>query len=143
IELCEQGLRLDDKSAALWDTLGHAYTYDSDLKNYTKARAYFTKALQFEPDLTIAYFHMGATLVKENMMDEGIRYLEIAREQEPDFPDTRKFLGYAYSNRGETQKAIDELNAYLQKQPFAIDAPTIRQNIEKLRASLDSAKNTK
>lgn len=145
IELCEQGLRLNEvqSAASLWDTLGHAYTYDGDLKNYTKARAYFTKALQIEPDLTIAYFHMGATLVKENLMDEGIRYLETAREQEPDFPDTRKFLGYAYSNRGETQKAIDELNAYLQKQPFAIDAPTIRQNIDKLRASLDSAKNTK
>jgi protein O-mannosyl-transferase len=145
IELCEQGLRLADTAqhAALWDTLGHAYTYDSDLKNYPKARAYFAKALQLEPDLTLANFHMGATFVKENMLDEGIRYLELARQQEPDFPDTRKFLGYAYSNRGETQKALDELNAYLQKQPFAIDAPTIRQNIEKLRASLDSAKNTK
>jgi tetratricopeptide (TPR) repeat protein len=145
IELCEQGLRLTDTSqnAALWDTLGHAYTYDSDLKNYPKARAYFARALQLEPDLTIAYFHMGATFVKEMNWNEAIRYLELARQQEPDFPDTRKFLGYAYSNRGETQNAIDELNAYLQKQPFAIDAPTIRQNIEKLRASLDSAKNTK
>jgi tetratricopeptide (TPR) repeat protein len=143
IELCEQGLKLNEKSAPLWDTLGHAYTYDSDLKNYAKARAYFSRALQFEPDLTISNFHMGATYVKESLFDEGIRYLELARQQEPDFPDTRKFLGYAYSGRGETQKALDELNAYLQKQPYAIDAPTIRQNIEKLRASLDSAKNAK
>jgi protein O-mannosyl-transferase len=145
IELCEQGLRLTDtaQNAALWDTLGHAYTYDSDLKNYAKARAYFARALQIESDLTIAYFHMGATFAKENNWNEAVRFLELAREQEPDFPDTRKFLGYAYSNRGETQKAIDELNAYLQKQPFALDAPTIRQNIEKLRTSLDSAKNTK
>jgi protein O-mannosyl-transferase len=145
IELCEQGLRLTDTSqnAALWDTLGHAYTYDSDLKNYAKARAYFTKALQLEPDLTLAYFHMGATFAKESNWGEAIRYLETARQQEPDFPDTRKFLGYAYSNIGQTQKALDELNAYLQKQQFAIDAPTIRQNIEKLRSSLDSAKNTK
>jgi protein O-mannosyl-transferase len=145
IEICEQGLRLTDTSqnAALWDTLGHAYTYDSDLKNYAKARAYFAKALQLEPDLTLAYFHMGATFAKEANWGEAIRYLETARQQEPDFPDTRKFLGYAYSNIGETQKALDELNTYLQKQQFAIDAPTIRQNIEKLRASLDSAKNTK
>ena len=143
IELCEQGLRLDEKSAPLWDTLGHAYTYDSDLKNYAKARAYFAKALYYEPELTLSNFHMGATYVKESMFDEGIRYLELARQQEPDFPDTRKFLGYAYSGRGETQKAIDELYAYLQKQPYAIDAPTIRQNIDKLRASLETAKNTK
>lgn len=145
IELCEQGLRLTDTSqnAALWDTLGHAYTYDSDLKNYAKARAYFAKALQLEPDLTIAYFHMGATFAKETNWGEAIRFLEAARQQEPDFPDTRKFLGYAYSNIGQAQMAIDELNAYLQKQPFAIDAPTIRQNIEKLRASLETSKNTK
>jgi protein O-mannosyl-transferase len=145
IELCEQGLRLTDTSqnAALWDTLGHVYTYDSEFKNYQKARAYFTRAIQLEPDLTIAYFHMGATFAKETNWGEAIRYLEAARQQEPDFPDTRKFLGYAYSNIGENQKALDELNAYLQKQQFAIDAPTIRQSIEKLRASLNAAKNSK
>jgi protein O-mannosyl-transferase len=141
IELCEQGLRLDEKSAPLWDTLGRAYTFDGDLKNYAKARAFFSKALQIEPDMALSNFHMGATFVKENMLDEAIRYLELARQQEPDFPDTRKFLGQAYWNRGETQKAHDELIIYLQKQPYAIDAPTIRLAVEKLRASLDTAKN--
>jgi tetratricopeptide (TPR) repeat protein len=143
IALCEQGLKINEKSAALWDTLGHAYTYDTDLKNYSRARAFFTKALQIEPDLALSSFHMGATFVKENMFDEGIRYLELARQQEPDFPDTRKFLGYAYLNKGETQKAIDELLLYLQKQPNAIDAPKVRQDIDKLKAKLETAQTAK
>jgi tetratricopeptide (TPR) repeat protein len=149
IELCERGLRIEQdlgigqRGAPLWDTLGHAYTYDTDLKNYAKARAYFARALQLEPDLALSNFHMGATFVKENMYDEGIRYLELARQQEPDFPDTRKFLGYAYLYRGETQKGLDELTIYLQKQPNALDAAKVRQDIEKMKAKLETAQAAK
>ncbi|MBI3654734.1 MAG: glycosyltransferase family 39 protein [Acidobacteria bacterium] len=143
IELCEQGLRLNEKSAPLWDTLGHAYTYDTELKNYMKARAYFSRALQYEPDLALSNFHMGATFIKENMLDEGIRYLELAKQQEPKFPDTRKFLGYGYSYRGETQKAVEELTLYTQLQPNALDLAKVKQDIEKMKAKLETAQTTK
>jgi tetratricopeptide (TPR) repeat protein len=138
IALCEQGLRISDQAAALWDTLGHAYTYDTDLKNFTRARRYFNQALQIEPELTIALFHMGATYIKEGNAVEGLGYLEAAQQKMPDFPDTYKFLGYAYSGRGEVQKAIDALTYYVQSLPNAPDTPKIKQELERLRARLQT-----
>jgi protein O-mannosyl-transferase len=139
IVLCEQGLRINDQAAALWDTLGHAYTYDTDHKNYPRARRYFNQALQLEPELSIALFHMGATYLKEGNAVEGLGYLEAARQKMPDFPDTYKFLGYAYSGRGEVQKAIDALNYYVQSLPNAPDAPKIRQELERLRTRMQTS----
>ncbi len=138
IALCEQGLRLNERAAALWDTLGKAYTYETDLKNLVRARRYFDQALQYQPDLTIAVFHIGATYIKEGNNVEGLRYLEAAQQKMPGFPDTYKFLGYAYAGRGEIQKALDALNYYVQALPNAPDAPRIRQEIERLRAQLQT-----
>lgn len=136
IVLCEHGLRLQEDNAPLWDTLGHAYSYDTEIKNYSRARAFFTRALQIEPSLAVANFHMGATFIKEGRLDEGIRFLEAARLQQIDFPDTHKFLGVAYNAKGETQKAIDSFTLYLRFQPNALDAAKVRQDIENLRAKL-------
>ncbi|MEW6125469.1 MAG: tetratricopeptide repeat protein [Acidobacteriota bacterium] len=131
IALCEQGLKLDDRLASLWDTLGHAYSYDTDLKNYTRARLYFNQALQIEPDLPIALFHMGATFYKEGAFDDALRLLERARNLQPDFIDIYKFLGYTYALRGDLQKGIDTLNYYMQKAPTAPEIPLIKQDLEK------------
>jgi tetratricopeptide (TPR) repeat protein len=139
IALCEQGLRINEKAAALWDTLGKAYTYETDLKNLVRARRYFDQALQQQPDLAMATFHIGATYVKEGNNVEGLRYLEAAQKQMPTFPDTYKFLGYAYAGRGETQKAIDALTYYAQMLPNAPDTPKIKQELERLRAQLQTS----
>ena len=139
IALCERGLKLYDRNPALWDTLGHAYTYDTALKNYARARLFFQKALELQPDLVIANFHMGATYVKEGMYDQGILYLELASRQQADFPDTYKFLGAAYSAKGETQKAIAAYEVYVKTIPTPLDAAVIKQDLERLRAKLSMA----
>ena len=142
IALCEQGLKLDEEVAPLWDTLGHAYVYDTEIKNYPRARAFFTKALEVQPSLVVANFHMGATYVKEGRLDDGIRYLEVARRQQEPFPDTHKFLGVAYATKGETQKAIDAFTLYLTYQPNALDKAKVKQDIETLRAKLQTSQSS-
>ncbi len=136
IELAEKGLSLNDRSPALWDTLGHVYTFDTELKNYARARAFFARALAIQPDLFISNFHMGATYIKEGDAQNGIRFLEIARQQEPEYAETYKFLAYAYSDRGRVQEAVEQLSRYLQLQPNAPDAARETQHLETLRARL-------
>src|SRR5262245_42485594 len=136
IALCEKSLKLDSANAEAWDTLGHAYSYDTERKNYDRARSYFMQALRIEPRMSLAAFHMGATYLKEHKFDEAVRYLEAARQQQPDFPDTHIFLGYAYANRGQIKEGIDSLNEFLRLRPDSVQAPKIEELIIKLTARL-------
>ncbi len=137
--LCEEGLKMAEKTAPLWDTLGHVYTYNTEIRNFALARAYFSRALQYEPNLMVSLFHMGATYVVEGANKEAIRYLEAAREQEPDYPDTYKFLGYAYKGTGDDQQAVTAFNKYFELQPQAADRPKIQQDVDQMKAKLQTA----
>jgi protein O-mannosyl-transferase len=139
IALCELGLNVDARNAPLWDTLGRAYTYDTELKNYARARSCFNQALRYEPNLMLANLHLGFTYLKEGDFDTAIRYLDTARAQQPDFPDIYKFMGYAYAGKKNYQEAIDKVGLYLTLQPEALDAAKERKNIEEMRAKLKAA----
>ena len=87
----------------------------------------------------IANFHLGATYVKEGMLDQGIPYLELASRQQAEFPDTYKFLGAAYAAKGETQKAIAAYEVYVKTTPPPHDVAVIRQDLERLRTKVSMA----
>lgn len=137
--LCEKGLNIHDQNAALWDTLGRLYTFDTEFKNFNRARAFFNRAIQIQPEMAIANLHLGATYVLERDPERALPYLEQARNQQPDFPDTYKFLAVAYQLRGQFQDAINNYDRYLQLQPNAIDAPVVNKEISDLRAQMKNA----
>lgn len=143
IGLCEKGLALDPSliklpdaraaAAMLWDTLGHAHTYDTELRNYDRARACFTQALRLVPNMALSSFHMGATYYNQRDYPNALMYLESARRQQEDLPDLYPFLGYTYASLGRLQEAIDALGRYLELRPNALDSARHRQEMEKLR----------
>lgn len=139
IGLSERGLRLDPSRPELWDTLGHAHTYDTELKNYDRARACFTQALRIEPRMAISSFHMGATYFKQGDYANALLFLETARKQQEDFPDTHLFLGYTYANLRRLQDAANSLSRFLELKPNALDAARHQQELEKIRAQLQQA----
>ena len=136
IVISEMGLKLNGKNALLWDSLGHAYTYDTKDKNYDKARAYFARALQLQPENAVIQFHMGASYAMQGQNDHAIQFLEQARTLEPDFPDTYKFLAYAHQGKKNLHEALKYFSEYLQRSPNATDASVISQTIEKLKAQI-------
>lgn len=146
IGLCEKGLALDPSlikladaraaAAMLWDTQGHAYTYDTELRNYDRARSCFAQALRLVPEMAMSSFHMGATYYKQGDYANALMYLESARRQQEDLPDLYPFLGYTYANLGRLREAVDTLNRYLELRPDAMDAARHRKEMEKLRAML-------
>lgn len=139
IALCQRGLQLDPGFAVLWDTYGHCYTYDTDRKNYEFARYCFARALELDPQLPIANFHMGATYVKEGKYDAALKFLELARDQLPEFPDTHKFLSYAYAGLNRFQEAVDSLTQYIKLAPGASDVGSETLRLESLRAKLEKS----
>ena len=138
VVLCEKGLSITDQMPLLWDTLGAVYTYDTSLKNYDRAIACFERGLQQQPENGMLNFHMGATLAKKGNYEQGVHYLEIARQLQSDLPDVYKFLAYVYRDQGQLQLAVDNLNKYLQLKPDAFDQPKVRKDVEDIRAQLKS-----
>ena len=143
IALCEQGLNIDGRNAPLWDTLGRAYTYDTELKNYARARSCFNQALRFEPNLMLANLHIGFTYLKEGDFDTAIRYFDIARAQQPDFADIYKFMGHAYAGKENYQEAIDKVGLYLTMQPEALDAAKERKFVEEYAREIEGGRGRK
>jgi tetratricopeptide (TPR) repeat protein len=149
IALCEQGLAPDaqpsrvtdaelavNQRAAFLDIMGHAYLSGSDVRNYGRALSLFGQGLALQPNNPLIMSHVGAAYLKLDNFPLAIRYLEKARELDPDVPDNYKFLSYAYDKVGRTQEAIDTLMRYLTLNPNAIDAAHEKQRLSQLQAKL-------
>jgi tetratricopeptide (TPR) repeat protein len=133
IALSEKGLKLTDKYAPLWDTLGRAYTFNTELKNYSRAHYFFDQALKLQPKNAMINFHKGATYALEQKLDPALQYLETARQLEPELPDVYKFMGYVYRARRQNQEAINSFNTYLRMVPNGQDDKEVRKVIEELQ----------
>lgn len=134
IALCEKALKINDQMSPVWDTLGRAYTFDTEFKNLDRALYLFNQALKIDPENAMIHFHIGATYVKGGDSRTGLPYLERARALQPDLPDTYNFLARAYRNAGRNEEAIKIFEDYLRMQPNARDAAEIRQEIARLRS---------
>jgi len=134
IALCEKALNINDKISPVWDTLGRAYTFDTEVKNLDRALYMFNQALKLDPENAMINYHIGATYVKGGDSRTGLPYLEQAQRLQPDLPDTYNFLARAYRNVGRNEEAIKVFEFYLKMQPNARDAAEIRQEITRLRS---------
>jgi len=134
IALSEKGLAMTDKYAPLWDTLGRAYTFNTELKNYARAHYFFDQALKLQPKNAMINFHKGATYALEQKLDPALEYLETARRLEPDLPDVYKFMGYVYRARKQNQEAINSFNTYLKMMAPGQEDQEVRKVVEELQA---------
>jgi tetratricopeptide (TPR) repeat protein len=147
IALCQQGLALDykqgsaldsgqaqDQQTLFWDILGHAYLYETDLRNYDRALFYFGQGLRLEPNNPLILSHIGAAYLKVGNFPFAIQRLEESRRIDPEIPDNYKFLSYAYDRTGRTKEAVDSLTRYLALNPNAIDAAQQKQRLDQLEA---------
>jgi tetratricopeptide (TPR) repeat protein len=128
-----------DQQALFWDILGHAYLYETDLKNYDRALFFFGQGLKLEPNNPLILSHTGAAYLKLGNFPLAIRFLEDARRIDPEVPDNYKFLSYAYDNAGRTRDAIDSLTRYLALNPNAIDGAREKKRLDQLQAKLQTA----
>jgi tetratricopeptide (TPR) repeat protein len=138
LELCEKGLSKTNDLAPLWDTLGTIYTFETGLKNYDRAVACFQRGLVLSPGNPMMTFHLGSTLAKKGDLENAVKLLQLALEENSEIVDARKFLAYAYKAKGRYKEAIDELNIYLKMQPNAPDASRVAKDVQDLRALLQA-----
>ena len=134
IALSERGLKITDKYAPLWDNLGKAYTYNTELRNFTRAQYFFDQGLRVQPENGMIYFHKGATYVLDEKHGPAIQCLETARRLEPGLRDVYKYLGYIYRARKQNQEALINFNTYMSMLPVGQEDKDVRKVIEELQA---------
>jgi tetratricopeptide (TPR) repeat protein len=142
ISLCNDALKLA-RNAALYDTLGKAYTFT---REFLRAHAYFDLGLKLQPNNPMLRMHKGATYLVESTpqtvmlnVDLALAQLEIANKVAPDLSDVYKYMAYAYMTKGMSQEAINNFNEYLRLQPHALDRSTVSKHIQDLSARLQTA----
>jgi hypothetical protein len=144
IALCELGLRKNEQTPTLLDTLGTAYTYEGELRNFDRAIWFMQHGLGQEPSNPVFNLHLGqAFLMRGDAargdIDNALHYLNTACKLQDSIYDGYKFLAYAYRAKGQFQEAVENFNRYLKMQPTASDAPIITQQLKDLQAQMDKA----
>ncbi|NNE67115.1 MAG: tetratricopeptide repeat protein [Pyrinomonadaceae bacterium] len=80
------------------------------LNRYADAERYFSRELEISPSDPLSKYHLALTLIERKIEPERtIRILEEAILIRSDYADAHYQLGKIYLERGELQKAVDQL----------------------------------
>jgi tetratricopeptide (TPR) repeat protein len=107
--------------------LGEIYLKRNDLET---ARKYFTQALEISPEDEVAAYNVAEILFSHQNIDEAIRFYELAIKIKPSWSKPYHKLGLAYLNKGDFEKALENLRKFLEIDPNSPEAPTVKNIIE-------------
>ncbi len=84
-------------------------------QRYQEAIKNFTKALNKSPKYPDAQYKLGMAHIYLEELRNGAQHLELAVKYDYEDPDVYRTLGYVYKQLGETARAKQAFNAFLQK----------------------------
>lgn len=118
-----------DPAASLraFSGLGEIYLKRNDLDT---ARKYFTQALEISPEDEVAAYNVAEILFSNQNIDEAIRFYEMAIKIKKDWSKPYHKLGLAYLNKGDYEKALENLQKFLEMDPNNPEAPQVKNIIE-------------
>jgi tetratricopeptide (TPR) repeat protein len=102
-----------------------------DAKEYNKAIAEYTRAIELRPDFAEAYNNRAyATYSKYDGIGDPLTDLNRALELRPEFPHAYNTRGCVYMAAGEPDKALADFNRAIQVQPDYPRAYRNRANVQ-------------
>jgi tetratricopeptide (TPR) repeat protein len=105
------------------------------LKKYAEAEVVLRAALKENDKSAIAHFYLGRALAYLGNFDEAEKELNLAVTLGGDqMKEAHRYLGAIYHARGDTERAIAQLETYLRIAPKAEDADAVRQLIKQLKS---------
>ncbi|MBN2493093.1 MAG: tetratricopeptide repeat protein [Deltaproteobacteria bacterium] len=143
IEEFKRAIELKPDFAVAYNMLGHCYL---ERGQWETALKHLNKAIELRPDYPAAtynrgkvYQHLSVGKRDTQLIDKAIEDYRtaLASELAANFSgDLHKSLADAFHQKGELDKAIAELEAYLAQSPRANDAMLIRRKIRGLTLML-------
>ena len=104
------------------------------LKRYAEAEENLRAALRENEKSPVAHYYLGRALAYLGKFDDAETELNAAVTLGGDqMKEAHRYLGAIYHARGETEKAIAQLETYLKIAPKADDADSVRQLIKQLK----------
>jgi len=114
----DEAIRLDPAIPGAWTWAGMARDRVSDEEG---AKLAFKKALEANAGDFEATFHLGAILYREREIDSARPYMERAVALQPSSPMARYALALVRSASGETEKAVQDLEAVITTSPYWLE----------------------
>jgi len=109
--------------------IGECYLKKDDYEN---AQKYFKESIEIFPKDEALAYNVGEIFFSKQKIDEAIHYFELSKQIKPDWGKPYLKLGYAYLNKGDYEKAKENLKKFLEIEPESANAPTVRNIIEYL-----------
>lgn len=78
-------------------------------------------------------FELGEQLLSNDELENAIRCFYLVIQQKPDWSAPYLKMGYAYFNLGNNQKALEYFNKFLELDPKAPEALTVKEMVEILK----------
>jgi tetratricopeptide (TPR) repeat protein len=104
------------------------------LKRYNEAEPELRRATQRNDGSASAHYYLGRALANSQRYEEAEKELRRALSIGGDEANSaHRYLGAIYNDRGDTNRAINELETYLKLVPSAKDAEQIREIIRSLK----------
>ncbi len=130
-EALQSALKISEKSFAPLVNFGIVLVR---MKRYPEAEVVLRAALKENDKSAIAHYYLGRALAYLGKFDDAERELNQAvtfgGEQ---MKEAHRYLGAIYHARGDTERAIAQLETYLRIAPKAEDADAVRELIKKLK----------
>ena len=76
------------------------------LKDYPDADQWFTKAVEWNPEVSLGWYYLGRTKYNENRFDEAIRAFQQCLKLDPRSVKAEDNLGLSYEGLNRTEEAI-------------------------------------
>jgi len=101
-------------TAQVLSGIGDAYMRQN---KFEEAEPYLKKSIDIDPaDHALAY-NVAEIMMQAGKADEAIRYYEMAIRIKPDWPKSYLKLGYAWLNKGNTEKAVESFTKFVETSP--------------------------
>jgi tetratricopeptide (TPR) repeat protein len=110
IEPLEQELKIHAGNRAAKQLLGLSYFM---VENYPRASDLLSEVISSQPPEVGLYYTLALSLIKQNRQEAADRVIQQMVLIGGNTPQLHILLGQAYYERGETTKAVDELNGAL------------------------------
>ncbi|HOW84647.1 MAG TPA: tetratricopeptide repeat protein [Candidatus Aminicenantes bacterium] len=94
--------------------IGLCYLKKDDM---AQAQDYFKKSIEMAPQDETLPYNVAEIYFSNSQIDDAIKYFEMAIQIKADWPDPYLRVAYAYLNKGDMAKAIENLEKFIQLEP--------------------------
>lgn len=132
----EKSISITNNIPIPYYNLGHLYSSlfreTQDEKNFQKAVENLKKAIDLDPDYSMAYYELGIAYLEAGNYHQAISNFEIAREMRPNFDEVLYYLGMANMKNGNHIMAYSYFNSFKATPSYHLLSLSKRQELETL-----------